>query len=155
MPQVATPGAQVTRRTFHIVWWACAASLGLFAAILLVAASRRAGQPLTGTIGEEAALVVAAFVVLAAVTSLRLMQRLPEADHPIFDTAGEPFERAAGSLFTLFVLSGGAAEAAGMASPVLLFLRAPAAMALLPLLLSAILLLRLRRRIAPLLHYLT
>ncbi len=154
MPQVAAPRSKLTRRSFQVVWWAYAAGLGVYAAVLLAGASRHAHGRIGISAGQEALLVVAAVVLITATASMRLMGRLPSADHRIFDTAGEPFERATGQLFTLFVISGAAAELAGAAGLVFFFLRGPVALAFVPIALGAFLLVRLRGRISPLLHYL-
>jgi hypothetical protein len=151
MPQLQSARVRISRQTVQLLWWTYAGGLFTLGILTLaVTSARRSG------LGEWSPPLA---VVLALAMSLgflahRLMAVLPEAGHPLFDTVGERFEMAMRHLFVRFVLAGGAATGAGVLGAVLLALGGPSELGMAVVGGGLALLVRLRRRVSPLVHYL-
>jgi hypothetical protein len=150
MPQVTTSPVRVSRRTLHTVWWAYLGG-ALLSALVIVLVAR---PPTEGAAGPLVIGLVTGVTALSGVFSLYVSGSLPQAGHPIFDAVGSRFHGAMRNLFVRFVLAGAAAELTGLlggllhvlgASPLITATSAGGGIALL---------LQLRRRAAPLVHYL-
>jgi len=151
MPQLESARVRVSRQTVQVLWWTYAG--GLFTLGLLTLAVTTARRGGLGEWSPPLAVVLALALTLAFLAH-RLMTTLPEAGHPVFDTVGERFEVAMRHLFIRFVLAGGAATGAGVLGAILLALGGPAELGMAVIGLGLGLLVLLRRRVSPLVHYL-
>jgi hypothetical protein len=151
LPELEAPRVRISRESVRGLWWGYVAGLGLCA--LPTAYGVLAARPSReGWTGPEIVCLLAAFAT--AIASDRLMSALPPAGHAVFDAVGERFEFAMRQLFLRFVLAGAAAEVTGLLGAVLYVLGTPAVIAFGVVALGLFLLTRLRRRVAPLVHYL-
>lgn len=151
MPQLEAPRVRISRQSVQALWWSYVAGLGLCATMTAVGALTDRAANDGWTPPEFVCLLAAA---IAAFVSYRLMAALPAAEHPVFDTVGERFAFATRHLFLRFVLAGAAAEVTGLMGAALYVLGTPASLAFGIVALGLFLLTRLRRRVAPLVHYL-
>jgi hypothetical protein len=154
MPQVAAPKLRITRATVRTVWWAFVSGVVACALAASVVGGARSGREGYADEWSDAVLLLALAAVAVAIVSYRLMVGLPAADHPVFDAVGDRFVRAAEQLFVRFVLAGATAEATALIGLLLVAFGGAMAVAWLLAILSLVLLHQLRRRIAPLVHYL-
>ncbi len=151
MPQLEQTKVRVSRQTVRILWWAYAGAVALSTVLTLVGTGTR-GE--TGTTWSIPVAVCLGAALVAAIFSYQVMMSLPGAGHQIFDTVGDHFELAIRNLFLRFVLAGGAATGTGLVGAVTFALGANGVLSLAVIGLAFGLLLLLRQRVAPLVHYL-
>jgi hypothetical protein len=151
MPQVMNSRVRISRRAVRVIWWGYVGGMAVLSLIVAVGAIGGRGRENEWT---APAMVCGLAGLIFAFAAQRLTGGLPQAGHRIFDTVGERFSLAIRQLFLRFALAGAAAEATAVMGALLFALGGPTSAALLLVGLGFILLSHLRRRVAPLVHYL-
>ena len=151
MPDLHDPKVRVSRKTVKNLWMAYVSGALGCALLTLVMAATRGSQPLSWT---AALIICLAAAAGSATVAYQLMVSLPGPDHPVFDTVGERFEQAIRHLFVRFVISGGAAAGTAVLGAIAFTLGAGPLLGLAVIGIGVGLLILLRRRVAPVVHYL-
>jgi len=151
MPVLEFQRVHVTRAKVRTVWWTCAAgafvSLGAVAALMLF-------RPWAGTDRVTVSALGLALALGFALAGARWIALLPPARHPIFDVTGDRFETEAGRLFRRFLFAALAAFATAAAGAIATAIGAHPSVGISSIVAATGLLVWLRRRVAPLVHYL-
>jgi hypothetical protein len=151
MPVLEFQRVHVTRAKVRTVWWSCAA--GAFVSLAAVAALVIVRPFAVGT-RFSSSVVGLAFASGFVLAAARWIALLPPARHPIFDVTGDRFETEAARLFRRFLLAGLAAFGAAAVGAIATAFGADPAVGISSVAAATGLLVWLRRRIAPLVHYL-
>lgn len=151
MPEVASPKVRVSRQSVRVLWASYAGGLAFCVLVVMLgAATDRAGA----APWSVPAVLCATLAAMAGGVALTLTRGLPQAGHPVFDTVGQRFDFAMRHLFLRFVLAGAAAELCGVLGALVLVLGGSEFVSGVFLAVAFLMLLFLRHRVAPLVHYL-